>query len=187
MPSQVSTKPPMTIKTLLLSATCAALSGSLYAAHAHAPSASVRALQTATPSPRVRQSLDFDWRFYQIKAGDAEKEELALGANGYAINEWRTKPASGASDTSGLSGDTNGDGWATTKNGGNVFKGNGWAWFRASLADKPGAAGPRVVRFAGVDDNAVVFLNGVKVGGASRVERAVRYRLGTKLEGRANQ
>ena len=112
-----------------------------------------------TTAPHERRSLDFDWRFEQSDPVDAQP----LGA-GAAIPKWRFHSATSATDLSGLTGDTTGEGFADASNGQNVFNGAGFAWFRATLSDKPSVPGPRILHFDGVDDNATVYLNGVQVG-----------------------
>ena len=121
----------------------------------------VSALSLALPlwaadAPRVHQSLDFDWRF---QLGDPANA-TPLG-QGYSISTWRSKSATGANDLSGLTANPTSADFSDNTGTNNVPQ-QSYTWFRASLEDKAGVPGPRVVRFAGVDDEAVVYLNGQK-------------------------
>lgn len=103
-----------------------------------------------------RQQLNFNdnWRFHLGDFADASP----LGA-GYKIEKWRWKIGSDLAD---LISDTRGDGWKDVATGTDVFKGEkSLAWFRATLS--PSVAAPQALRFAGVDDNAMVYLNGQKL------------------------
>ncbi|RYX85067.1 DUF4982 domain-containing protein [bacterium] len=111
----------------------------------------------AVEAPRVHRSLDFDWRFHQ---GDPT-ESTPLG-QGYPIPKWRYKVATSATDTAGLTSDPAAADF-TDSNGPNSMPPKTNGWFRASLEDKPGVIGPRIVRFSGVDDDAIVYLNGQKI------------------------
>ncbi|BCM89724.1 beta-galactosidase BoGH2A [Abditibacteriota bacterium] len=111
----------------------------------------------AAEAPREHRSLDLDWRFNQ---GDPTGT-MPLG-QGYTISTWRSKTATGANDMSGLTADPTGADFSDNNGTANVPQ-RSYIWFRASLEDKAGMPGPRVVRFAGVDDDAVVYLNGQKI------------------------
>jgi beta-galactosidase len=110
--------------------------------------------------PSARQTLRFDtnWKFYRGEAPGSEP--------GIAVNRWRWKAdergVKAADELAAVNLDTTGTDWKDTGFQ-DVFNGrNGFAWYRATLNQ---IAGPhRVLHFDNVDDNAVVFLNGKRVG-----------------------
>ena len=105
---------------------------------------------SAQPAPRQRLLFDADWRFHLGELADAKP----LGA-GYPITRWRSKSGRDLAD---LTADTSGAGWSDAGPDDDVFgKSPGFAWFRTTLAPAPT---PGVLKFAGVDDNATVTLNG---------------------------
>lgn len=104
---------------------------------------------------RVRLSFDQGWRFQRdplpkhIKASDFT---------------WRWAPANvGSLSLKHLPSNVQRLSWSSSGVGGNVFDSRpGFVWFQANLG--AGAVTPdRVLRFEYADDNAVVFLNGVRV------------------------
>ena len=111
----------------------------------------------AADVPRVHQSLDLGWRFH---LGDPS-EATPLG-QGYPIFIWRSQRATSATDLAGLTADPSGAGFADNT-GTNDVPQRTYTWFRASLEDKAGVPGPRIVHFTGIDDDAVVYLNGQKI------------------------
>lgn len=102
-------------------------------------------------SPRQRLRFDDGWRF------QVEKEAARNDGSRF---RWTARFADVNSlDVQTLPGDLDGGEWRPTKPGENVFAGNRrFAWLRADLGSKGGAN--QVLEFDGVDDNAVVFLNG---------------------------
>jgi beta-galactosidase len=113
----------------------------------------------AVGAGREAISLNTDWRFHR---GD-----LPAPGVGQPITSWRwkadTRGEAGAGEMAGGDLATGGDEWKEAKAGDDVFAGRrGFAWFRATLpataADRP------AVSFEGVDDNAVVYLNGQLLG-----------------------
>ena len=100
---------------------------------------------------RQRLNFDADWRFHLGETPDAKP----LGA-GYPVMRWRWKRGRNPAD---FSSDTSGDGWQDAGANDDVFRNQpGFAWFRTTLA--PSAKMPVALKFAGVDDNATVYLNG---------------------------
>ncbi len=105
---------------------------------------------------RERVSLDADWRILV--------ESDTTYSNAVPITDWRwIQDDKGLADASAMTAstlDTSGAGWRSSKTGEDTFGGrSGYSWFRAILPDLP--APRRALRFAGVDDNADVYLNGV--------------------------
>ena len=114
----------------------------------------------ATPglAARERVSLDRGWRF---KADDlAGFSNLPQGA---LLDRWRWTEGKAAEESlATTTADVRGREWRDAVAGEDTFKGRlGFAWYRATLPDVPGA--PRFIYFEGVDDNAVIYLNGRKV------------------------
>ncbi len=113
--------------------------------------------QERAAAPRQRILMDADWRF-KLAA------PVALG-HAVAVNAWRWKADDGGpADAAQLAApglDTTGADWQDAKPGDDDFQGRvGDAWFRAALPD---VAGPgRTLRLQ-ADDNADVYLNGVKL------------------------
>ena len=111
--------------------------------------------QNAPDSPqRERINFNANWRFHRGEFDDANP----LGA-GYAIENWRWKSGH---DVSALTENTSGGDWKDAGPSDDVFgEKAGFAWFRTTLRGrdvKPLA--PLNLRFASVDDNATVYLNG---------------------------
>lgn len=120
---------------------------------------------SASPSPRERLRFDAGWRFhYGDLAGYASS-----GRELVPITTWETKPADGASaeaDANQVVLEPSGDGWKSVSIGTDVFNGRvGFAWFRTTIEAKSGWPSPDRLRlhFESVDDNATVFVNGVRV------------------------
>jgi beta-galactosidase len=115
----------------------------------------------AATSERQRILLDSDWRFYRGELASAVGQ-----TQGLSITRWRWvaddvgKTDSGKMADPAL--DTSGGDWKDATTGQDTFNGRvGFAWFRTTL---PGdAASGRTLHFDGVDDNATVYLNGVKL------------------------
>ena len=124
----------------------ACVGGGLSAAHA------------APPAPmRQRVLIDADWRF--------QMDTSATLANAAEIRTWRWRSdARGLQDAASLTAsdaDTAGPEWRDAAPGDDVFQGrSGYAWFRATLPDIPSPH--RLLRLK-ADDNADVYLNGVKL------------------------
>ena len=99
---------------------------------------------TAAPVARERLSMDAGWRFKQ--------DAPTVLRNAAALTAWRWR--SGA-DVSG----TDGPDWKEAKTGDDIFAGRvGFAVYRAVLPALSGRG--KTLHFGGVDDNAVVSLNG---------------------------
>ena len=113
-------------------------------------------------SARQRILMDSGWRFHR-----GEIAGVSTDAPKGGIRNWRWIAADGKSESMADPRlDTSGGGWADTTTGAEVFGGRvGFAWFRAVLSAPAGAA--RVLVFENVDDNATIYLNGMKVGGHS--------------------
>ena len=129
----------------LLLFTCLALTG--------APS--LRA-QSSVPPVRLRQRMDSSWRF-QIAA------PMVLGHTA-AVTSWRWRPGlpGEAAQMTAAGLDTSGGDWKDAPVGQDTFGGRvGFAWYHAVLP--PLAETGRVLHFESVDDNATVYLNGVKL------------------------
>jgi beta-galactosidase len=113
--------------------------------------------QAAPPGGRQRISMDADWRF-AIDASAA-----LTGATEIKTWRWRAD-ANGPQDATTLAApevDTGSAEWQNAALGDDVFHGrSGYAWFRATLPEVPGPH--RVLRLK-ADDNADVYLNGVKL------------------------
>jgi beta-galactosidase len=103
---------------------------------------------------RVRLRFDDGWRFLR----DVEQPSPADGLR------WSWRPASGVTlDATALPPDLEKGEWQPTERGQDVFRGRrGFVWYRAELGAKPAPPGA-VLHFESVDDNAVVFLNGVRL------------------------
>ena len=105
-------------------------------------------------TPRQRLNFNADWRFQKGDAGGGNP----LGA-GYNLEKWKWKSGK---DEAALTENTSGAAWKNATATDNVFNTQpGFAWFRTTLA--PCVVAPNtalILRFAGVDDNATVFLNG---------------------------
>ena len=117
--------------------------------------ASAPATAPALSQSASRQRLNFNanWRFHLGDTSDAKP----LGA-GYQITKWRSKSGQSLAD---LTSDTGGADWSDAGPDKDVFGSSpGFAWFRTTLAP---AKMPGVLKFAGVDDNATVYLNGQKL------------------------
>jgi beta-galactosidase len=111
--------------------------------------------KAASPGRR-RVRLDADWRFRR-------DPENAPGSRGSFRWSWR--PAEGVTlDQASLPADLDRGDWRPAAVGRDVFRGReGYAWYRTDLpAASKGRTGS--LHFESVDDNAAVFLNGVRVG-----------------------
>lgn len=110
-------------------------------------------LSFALPAHAARERLRFDdgWRFH---LGDP-----AGAASGKSVTGWQWRAAHEGETAA----PTDANGWQAAKPGQDLFGGRqGFAWVRATLPDAPGPT--RALHFENVDDNAVIYLNGVKVG-----------------------
>lgn len=117
----------------------------------------IRPARAQTSNPRQRLLFNADWRFHK-----EEKTGANSSHSGYSLQKWRWKSGS---DIAALTADTNGADWKDAAPGDDVFrKQKGFAWFRTTL-QPPAANGKTapLLRFAGVDDNATVYLNGEKL------------------------
>ena len=113
---------------------------------------------TTTASERERINFDADWRFLRSAPSTVQ--------SGLPITDWFTNPttaeAADAATVAAMQFDGGSGGWASAHTGDDVFHGRvGFAWFRATLPALPQPN--RIVNFDGVDDNATVYLNGVKL------------------------
>jgi len=111
------------------------------------------ALQAQTPS-RQRIRFDAGWRFRQDPFSKRRDTPLL---------SWQTRQArvtdlkKAELPSEGGSGE-----WHAPAAGEDVFRNGRFAWFRANLGE--GAADPnRILHFDGVDDNAMVFVNGKRL------------------------
>ena len=113
--------------------------------------------QAAPPLARQRVLMDADWRFQQTAAVTLD--------NAAPITAWRwrsleNKPANADTEAAALT--TTGSEWKQTSTDTDVFGGRaGFAWFATTLPALPQAH--RLLEFEGVDDNATVYLNGVRL------------------------
>ena len=117
----------------------------------------IRPARAQTSEPRQRLSFNADWRFHKEKMGDADSSSAS-----YTVQKWRWKSGG---DIAALTEDTGGAGWKDATPGEDVFQmQKGFAWFRTTL-QAPGASAKAslLLHFAGVDDNATVYLNGRKL------------------------
>ncbi len=106
-------------------------------------------------SPRVRIRIDADWRFRR-DAKPARGSEFV----------WTTRSASVTTlDLAKLPTDLDQGDWQPTKLGNDVFHGRpGFAWYRTTVpVISARGDGPLALHFEGIDDNASVYLNGVKL------------------------
>ena len=106
--------------------------------------------------PRQRQLMDAGWRFQQAAPNDL--------ARASAVTAWRFRPGLPAEapqvTAAGL--DASGGDWKDAAIGRDTFGGQvGFAWYRTTLPLLN--ASHRVLHFEGVDDNATVYVNGVKL------------------------
>jgi beta-galactosidase len=105
-----------------------------------------------TSSPRQHILLDSGWLFQLDTMRHASKD--------LSIVNWRTRPATAGDEPVPV--DASGAGWSDVRSGTDMFHGRiGFAWFVANLPS--GANANDVAHFESVDDNAVVFLNGVRL------------------------
>ncbi|MCA1595730.1 MAG: beta-galactosidase, partial [Chloroflexi bacterium] len=108
--------------------------------------------------PRQQISMDAGWRFHL--------DRPAALASAVPVPTWQwIADARGAADAPRMTApglDDHAPGWQTARTGEDVFHGRrGFAWFRTVL---PPVAGPgRTLHFERVDDNAVVYLNGIRL------------------------
>lgn len=100
---------------------------------------------------RIRLRMDGGWRFHIASTGILDYRT--------AVNGWTWSEATPHEIASETLQSANAHNWRPAASGEDVFQGRpGYAWYRATLP--PLASAGRVVHFDGVDDNAVVFLNG---------------------------
>jgi hypothetical protein len=109
----------------------------------------------APPVARQRILMDADWQFQQLAP-------VALD-NSVSVTTWRWRSLqSRPTDTDAAALNPSGTEWKDVGLGADVFGGrSGFAWFSTTLPALPRTG--RVLQFAAVDDNATVYLNGVKV------------------------
>ena len=109
-------------------------------------------------APRQQITFATDWKFHRL-------EPLQL-QNVAAIEDWRWKAGEANADNlAAATLDTAGDSWKSARSGEETFGGRiGFSWFRTALPALKSARGQeRLLQFKGVDDNAVVYLNGQKL------------------------
>jgi beta-galactosidase len=112
--------------------------------------------QADAPPVRQRQLMDAGWRF--------QRNVSSTPAHASAITSWRWRPgqASEADLVTPAEVDTSAGQWKDAPIGQDTFGGRvGFAWYRTTLPDLSFAN--RVLHFESVDDNATVYLNGVKL------------------------
>ena len=110
----------------------------------------------AAPPARQRQLMDSGWRFQVAAPTDL--------AHASAVTAWRFRPGlpSEAGPMTAADLDTSGGDWKDAAPKQDTFGGRvGFAWYRTTLPALP--TSHRVLHFEGVDDNATVYLNGVKL------------------------
>jgi len=164
--------------TLLLTA-CALIAGALSKPVAAATGTAPVAAAAAPGTARQHIRLNLDWRFHCGEVAVTNEQ-----SNKFPVSQWRLTVVDGnAPDAAKLSApelNMSGSGWQDAKSGEDAFKSRvGSAWFRTTL---PKVAGDEpVVHFAGVDDNATVYLH---VGGRNVLAvRAVNELKSVKLKG----
>lgn len=106
----------------------------------------------APPSPRERSSFNAGWRF-------RKSATVTKTPEGDPVTGWRWRSGN---DPARLSDDTRQGEWKDATAPQDVFGAKpGFAWFRKTLPARPvDPKKPLVLHFAGVDDNATVYLNG---------------------------
>ncbi len=112
--------------------------------------------QSAAPPARQRVRMDAGWRFLRMAP--------TTPAHASAVTSWRWRPglAPEAGQVTVAALDTSGSDWKDAPTGQDTFNGRvGFAWYRAALP--PLAYPHRVLHFENIDDNATVYLNGVKL------------------------
>lgn len=108
---------------------------------------------TAAPSAREHQLMDAGWRFKQ--------DAPTVLRNASPLTSWRWRSGEDVSGT-----DTTGPDWKDAKTGDEIFSGRtGYAVYRADLPALSGRG--KTLHFNGVDDNAVVSLNGKQLASHS--------------------
>ncbi|MBI5708533.1 MAG: glycoside hydrolase family 2 protein [Armatimonadetes bacterium] len=114
------------------------------------------ATTAASGTGRQRIRFDADWRFLR---GEDPKPTRGLGQF-----TWEFKMAEGYSSLKDvtLPMDLHEGAWAPVRRRNELQRNNTCAWFRTNLGAKPSDA-KKVLRFEAVDDNCLVFLNGVKL------------------------
>ncbi len=118
-------------------------------------------VRPAVAGPRQRERIDANWQFQQ-----EESPSNPFQMNGAAVNRWTWKADEG--DAAVVAPPTpTGPGWSPMRIGADLF-GNrpGFAWCVANLTEAAAKTkgAPTSIQFGGVDDNATVYLNGVKIG-----------------------
>ncbi|AIE84066.1 beta-galactosidase GalA [Fimbriimonas ginsengisoli] len=106
-------------------------------------------------SPRLRIRFDDGWRFRRDADPKSGGEMGPLS--------WQWKPADRDLDLQTLPSDIDSGPWKPTRLGRNELR-NGirFGWFRADLGSNP-LDREKVLHFESVDDNAVVFVNGIRL------------------------
>jgi beta-galactosidase len=110
---------------------------------------------------RQRQLLDSDWRF------SLSTNSAGTGASGMPVTQWiwiaDDNAPTDAATMAAPSLDTSS--WTAVTVGTDVFGGRvGYAWFRASITNIASLVRPVTLHFVSVDDSAVVYLNGHRLG-----------------------
>ena len=113
-----------------------------------------------TTTERERINFDADWRFLRSAPSTLQ--------SGLPITDWITRSTPGNAADADLPAmssptfDSTTGGWTSVHTGDDTFHGRvGFAYFRTTLPALPQPN--RIVNFDGVDDNATVYLNGVKL------------------------
>ncbi|HEY3267194.1 MAG TPA: beta-galactosidase GalA [Armatimonadota bacterium] len=117
----------------------------------------------APAAPRERLRMDAGWRFHYGELASYRPE-----AQGVALKAWKWKPSvTGEAEAAQTAAPAAAPGdWQDARTGDDVFQGRvGFAWFRTTLSAGAVPASATGVRlhFEGVDDNAVVYLNGIRL------------------------
>src|SRR5205085_5839155 len=112
------------------------------------------ASSSAATSGWSRVRLDADWRF---------RRDPENAPDGRGSFRWFWRPADGVTmDQASLPANMDQGDWRPAVVGRDVFRGRqGYAWYRTDLPPDP-KGGKGVLHFESVDDNAAVFLNGVR-------------------------
>jgi beta-galactosidase len=130
-----------------------------------AENAASAATPAAPENPRVTESLDSGWRFFQDDAVGAEAE-------GFDDSQWRTLDLPHDWSIAGPFAQTNKTG------GAGAFLPSGVGWYRKHFTLPKSFFGRRVfVEFDGVMQNGKVWINGVLLGGRPNGYVSLRYEL----------
>jgi len=107
--------------------------------------------------PRLRIRFDANWQFRR------DPDQTVASPVGPFSWQWK-RVETGSVDIKSLPADLESGGWQDTRLGRTVMRDRvRWGWFRTNLGSNAADAA-KALTFESVDDNAVVFLNGVLLG-----------------------